>query len=190
MSAFEHVTALLSFVYALALTHLLARVAELIVARDRVKFSGLLALGMVNAVLLVFVNWLSLWDLRSVTNWDLASIAIQFLFAVSVYVICALIGPKVPDEDALDLEDFFRRQRTYFYGAIIVCLVLALLANLDFLKTPNAVLLVKENLGTIALLIPSTLGLISRNRTAQWAAGVCFLFMIIGFAILFSSNLG
>src|SRR5437773_8289550 len=33
MSAFEHVTALWSFVYALALTHLLARIAELIVAR-------------------------------------------------------------------------------------------------------------------------------------------------------------
>lgn len=65
MTAFEHVTALLSFVYALALTHLLARIAELIVARDRVKFSGLLTLGMVNAILLVFANWLSLWDLRS-----------------------------------------------------------------------------------------------------------------------------
>ena len=190
MSAFEHVTALLSFVYALALTHLLARIAELIVARERVRFSGLLALGMVNAVLLVFVNWLSLWDLRSITNWDLASIAIQFLFAVSVYVICALVGPKMPDDGTIDLDDFFWRQRTYFYGAIIVCLILALLANLDFLKTPNAVLLVKENLGTIALLLPSTLGLISRNRTAQWAAGVCFLLMIIGFAILFSSNLG
>ena len=33
MSAFEHVTALWSFVYALALTHLLALIAELIVAR-------------------------------------------------------------------------------------------------------------------------------------------------------------
>ena len=30
MTAFEHVTALFSFVYALALTHLLARIAELI----------------------------------------------------------------------------------------------------------------------------------------------------------------
>src|SRR5438876_8216198 len=189
MSAFEHVTALLSFVYALALTHLLARIAELIVARERVKFSGLLALGMVNAVLMVFVNWLSLWDLRSVTSWDLASIAIQFLFAVSVYVICALIGPKAPDEGVIDLEDFFWRQRLYFYGAIIVCLVLALLANLDFLKTPNTALLVKENLGTIAILIPSTLGLISRNRAAQWAAGVGFLVLTIGFAIMFSSRL-
>jgi hypothetical protein len=190
MSAFEHVTALLSFVYALALTHLLARIAGLIVARERVRFSGLLALGMVNAILLVFVNWLALWDLRSVTSWDLASIAIQFLFAVSVYVICALIGPKAPDEGVIDLDDFFWSQRRYFYGAIIVCLVLALLANLDFLKTPNAALFVKENLGTVALLIPSSLGLISRNRAVQWTAGVCFLAMIIGFAIMFSSNLG
>jgi hypothetical protein len=54
MTAFEHVTALFSFVYALALTHLLARIAELVVARDRVRFSGLLALGMTNAALLVF----------------------------------------------------------------------------------------------------------------------------------------
>ena len=189
MSAFEHVTALLSFVYALALTHLLARIAELIVARDRVKFSGLLALGMVNAVLLVFVNWLALWDLRSVTNWDIASVAIQFLFAVSVYVVCALVGPKAPDDGVIDLEDFFWRQRRYFYGAIIVCLVLALLANLDFLKTPNTALFVKENLGTIAIMIPSTLGLISDNRVIQWMAGVCFLVLIIGFAIMFSGTL-
>ena len=190
MSAFEHVTALLSFVYALALTHLLARIAELIVARERVRFSGLLALGMVNAVLMMFVNWLSLWDLRSVTNWDLASIAIQFLFAISVYVICALVGPKMPDDGTIDLEDFFWHQRPYFYGAMIVCLVLALLANLDFLKTPNSALLVKENLGTLTMLVPTALGLISRNRVVQWAAGVCFLAMVIGFAIMFSSNLG
>lgn len=66
MSVFEHVTALLSFVYALALTHLLSRIAELVVVRERVRFSGLLALGMVNAILLVFANWLSLWDFHSI----------------------------------------------------------------------------------------------------------------------------
>jgi hypothetical protein len=43
MAAFEHVTALLSFVYALARKHLLARIVKLFVARHRgVGFSGLL----------------------------------------------------------------------------------------------------------------------------------------------------
>jgi hypothetical protein len=189
MSAFEHVTALLSFVYALALTHLLARIAELVVARERVRFSGLLAVGMINAVVLVFANWLSLWDLRSVSSWELGSIAVQFLFAVSIYVICALVAPKVPDEGAIDLEDFFWRQRPYFYGALLTCEILALIANLDFLKTPNAALFVKENLTTLPMLIPTTLAMISRNRVVQWAAGLCFLAMITAFAIMFSSHL-
>lgn len=101
MTAFEHVTALFSFVYALALTHLLARIAELVVARERVRFSGLLALGMVNAVILVFCNWLSLWDLHVIKAWDLGSITIQFLFAVNVFLICVLVGPKAHDDGPL-----------------------------------------------------------------------------------------
>jgi hypothetical protein len=43
-TAFEHVTALWSFVYALALTDLLARIAELVIVREGVRFSGFLAL--------------------------------------------------------------------------------------------------------------------------------------------------
>jgi hypothetical protein len=107
-----------------------------------------------------------------------------------VYVVCALVGPKVPDEGVLDLEDFFWHQRFYFYGAIIVCLALALLANLDFLKTANTALFVKENLGTIAILVPSVVGLVSRNYVVQWVAGVCLLTLTVGFAIMFSSYLG
>jgi TolB-like protein len=38
------------------------------------------------------------------------------------------------------------RQRPYFYGAVLAILILSLFANLDFLKTPNAVLFVKQNL--------------------------------------------
>lgn len=155
MTAFEHVTTLFSFVYALALTHLLARIAELIVARDRVRFSGLLALGMVNAVLLVFCNWLSIWDLRTIKTWDLASITVQFLFAINVFLICVLVGPKAHDEGPIDLEHFYWRQRPYFYGALLACAVLSLFANVDYLKTANAALFLKQNLTVLPMLIPT-----------------------------------
>ena len=190
MSAFEHVTALLSFVYALALTHLLARIGELIVVRERVRFSGLLALGMVNAIITVFSNWLSLWDMRSVTSWDLGSIAVQFLFAILLYLVCVLVGPKAPDEGTIDLEDFFWRQRPYFYGAVLACEIVALIANLDFLKTTNVALLVKENLATLPMVIPTLLALFSRNRTVQWICGLGFFVSMVVFTVLFSSKLG
>ena len=189
MTAFEHVTALFSFVYALALTHLLARIAELIVARDRVKFSGLLALGMAIAILLVFADWLSLWDLRSIKSWDLASITIQFLVAISVFLICALVGPKAPEEGEIDLKDFFWCQRPYFYGAVLATVNLSLLANVDFLKTPNPALFVKQNLTVLPGLIPTVLALVSRKRWVQWAAGLCYLAMVIAYTILFCSTL-
>jgi hypothetical protein len=190
MTAFEHVTALWSFVYALALTHLLARIAELVVARDRVRFSGLLALGMVNAILLVFANWLSLWDFRSIKTWDLSSITVGFLLAISMFLICVLVGPKAHDEGPIDLEDFFWRQRPYFYGALVACAVLSLLANLDFLKTANAALFVKQNLTVLPMFIPTVLGLASRKRWVQWAAGLCYLAMLLGYTIVFYSTLG
>jgi hypothetical protein len=189
MSAFEHVTALLSFVYALALTHLLARIAELVVARDRVRFSGLLALGMANAVLLVFTNWLSIWDLHSVKSWDLATITLQFLFAVSIYLLCVLVGPKTPDEGPIDLEAFFWRQRPYFYSAILACVLLALVANLAFLKSANVSLFVKENLATLPMLVPTILALVSRARWVQWMAGLSFLALVMWYTIAFCSTL-
>ena len=189
MTAFEHVTALLSFVYALALTHLLARIAELVVARERVRFSGLLALGMANAVLLVFTNWLSIWDLRSVKSWDIVSIAVQFLFAIALYFLCVLVGPKTPDEGPIDLEDFFWRQRPYFYGTLLSIVILSLVANLAFLKSANASLFVKENLTVLPMLIPVVLALVSRARWAQWVAGLSYLAMAIGYTILFCSTL-
>jgi hypothetical protein len=189
MTAFEHVTALFSFVYALALTHLLARIAELVVARDRVKFSGLLALGMVNAILLVFANWLSLWDLHAITTWSLASISVQFLFAIDVFLICVLVGPKANDNGPIDLEDFFWRQRPYFYGALVACAALSLFANLDYLKTANTSLFLKENLTVLPMFIPTLAGLVSPKRWVQWTAGLCYLVMLLGYTIAFCGTL-
>ena len=190
MTAFEHVTALLSFVYALAVTHLLARVAELIVARARVKFSGLLTLGMVNAVVLVFANWLSLWDLRSIKTWDLVSIVVQFLFAIVIFIICALVGPKVPDEGRIDLDDFFWRQRPYFYGAIVACVLLSLIANLAYLKTPTPILFVKQNLINLPMLVPTVSALLFSKRWIQWAGGFGFFALMLGYTVAFCSTLG
>jgi hypothetical protein len=189
MTAFEHVTALLSFVYALALTHLLARIAELVVARERVRFSGLLALGMANAVLLVFINWLSLWDLRSVKSWDIVSIAVQFLFAIALYFLCVVVGPKTPDEGTIDLEDFYWRQRPYIYGVLLSIVILSLITNIAFLKSANASLFVKENLTVLPMLIPVALALVSRSRWAQWVGGLGYLALALGYTILFCSAL-
>jgi hypothetical protein len=70
---FEHVALLLSFIYVIALTHLLSSTTSLILARDRVRFSPLLALWMVLARGMLFNNWLAIGMLRSVERRAVAS---------------------------------------------------------------------------------------------------------------------
>ncbi len=100
-----------------------------------------------------------------------------------------MVGPKAPDEGEIDLEDFFWRQRPYFYGAVLATLILSLLANVDFLKTPNPALFVRQNLTVLPMLIPTVLALVSRARWVQWAAGLGFLAMVLTYTILFCSTL-
>jgi hypothetical protein len=145
---------------------------------------------MINALTFVFANWLSIWDLRTVQSWDLASITINFLLGISLYLLCVFAGPRPPEEhERVDLEDFFWRQRPYFYGTLLVILVLSLAANLDFLKSGNASLFIKENMTGLPMFIPTILALASRTRWAQWAAGLSLLAMVIAFTIIFSNTL-
>ncbi len=62
--------------------------------RKRVQFSGLLCLAMANAILFVYFNWLELWDLHAIRDWDIVTISIQFAFAVMVYFVCLLAAPE------------------------------------------------------------------------------------------------
>jgi hypothetical protein len=116
MRAFDHVLILYSFVFALALTHLLSRVGSLMLARKRVRFSALHAFMVVNAVVLVFVNWLALWFVHDVQEWDLFSITIYFLFALSTFFFCAAAAPEASFEGTVDLEAFYWENYRLFYG--------------------------------------------------------------------------
>lgn len=189
MTPFEHVAALLSFVYALALTHLLVRIGELIVARERVRFSGLLAIAMATAIVEVFANWLSLWDLRSIKVWDLGSITIQFVFAVAVFLMAVFVTPRVPGEGAIDLDAAYWCQRLAFFTTAVAIGVLAVVANIDYLKLSNPAVFFQMNALVLIGLIPAIFGIVSRNRVLQYFAGAGFLAMNVAYVLIFCREL-
>jgi hypothetical protein len=69
---FQHVIVLVSFIFAIALTHVFSSASQLLLARDRVRFSAILAVSMVNAALGVIINWLGLWELQTSSTGRLA----------------------------------------------------------------------------------------------------------------------
>jgi len=189
LKVFEHITILLSFVYALALTHLLSRIGVLLTVRKRVNFSGLLALMMLNGILIAFANWLSLWDFRSVREWDIASITVQFVQAIIIFFLCSLAAPEGGREGPIDLEAFYWEQRPLFYSVFIAGATVAMIANASYLKTANAVLFVKENLFALSTILPGTLALALRARWAQWTAGISVLLLFLYFSVTFEAVL-
>jgi len=126
---FQHITVLFSFVFAIALTHVLSCVSKLILARDRVRVSGLHALWMLNALMLLLINWLSLWLLENIKHWSVGEIMVQLGWAIPQYFTCSLISMPVGNEEVIDMRAFYERQRPVLFSAFAVTYAMSMVAN-------------------------------------------------------------
>src|SRR5438309_2099723 len=117
---FQHVTTLFSFIFAIALTHVFASISELVTARDRVRFSGLHALWMVNVLVALLVNWMSVAELSAVKHWSAGEIALQLTWVIPQYFACSLISMPARDGDRFDMQAFYEHQRPAFFSALVL----------------------------------------------------------------------
>ncbi|MFZ3377249.1 MAG: hypothetical protein WA183_17005 [Chthoniobacterales bacterium] len=114
---FQHVTVLVSFIFAIALTHVFSSASQLILARDRVRFSWLLAASMLNAALGVIINWLGLWELQNLKHWSLGEVLLQLGWVIPNYFSCSLVAMSVNEGGVLDMPEYFERQRRIIFSA-------------------------------------------------------------------------
>jgi len=128
MPSFDLVVALFSFVYALALTHLLQSVSDLWVERHRVKFSLVLAVWMVISGLLLVLNWLALAPLTE-TDWTMQVILASLLTAVTQYFTCSLVSIRVPQKGVVDMRAYVERQGNGVRVAYLLLIAWALTLN-------------------------------------------------------------
>src|SRR5262249_1867924 len=116
---FQHVTVLVSFIFAIALTHVFSSASTLILDRERVHFSSLLAMSMLNAALGVITNWLGLWHLQDVRQWSAAEALLQLGWVIPNYFSCSLVAMPYSESGTLDMATFFERQRRVIFLATV-----------------------------------------------------------------------
>ncbi|MGH6951899.1 MAG: hypothetical protein ACREH4_13615 [Vitreimonas sp.] len=189
MDAFVHVIALLALVFVIALALLLERVSEIFLARPLVRFSALAALASVNAVLLVYTNWLSLWEIHGATEWKLATVTLLFLFALSVFFVCSLALPRKEPHETNDLEAHYWRERMPFYLAWLACSLLAIASNLSLAPALGRANVINENLSHIFGAAVAVFALLVPARWAQWAAGLALTANQMGYLLAFDADL-
>src|SRR5258708_8719675 len=106
---FQQVSVVVSFIFALALTPVFCSASQLLLARDRVRFSALLTVSMVNAALGVIINWLGLWELQNIKHWSLAEVVLQLGWVIPNYFICSLVAMPYSEDGLLHMSAFFQR---------------------------------------------------------------------------------
>jgi hypothetical protein len=128
MDFFSHFILLLSFVFALALAHVLSSGTDLVRERTRVRFSWIHASWMIIAVVALFSNWMGLWNHRN-QKLDIVSSAIQFLFTVIQYFTCSIVSPRIPERGTIDLWKYHQQHKRQYLAAFLILGLFAIVPN-------------------------------------------------------------
>jgi hypothetical protein len=184
---FEQIDLFMSFVFALAITHILSTVTELILARDRVIVSGPYAIWMLNAVILLLTNWLALGNFKEVTHWTLGSVMTLFIIALTLYLICAAMAIKVRENEPVDMPAFFARNRFVIFGAWAVGRLSVMAANYVFRDlTPVGAAWVKADATILVGLAVIAVAAFAKPKWLQWTAALLYAGMSLAFVANFT----
>jgi hypothetical protein len=171
---FEQVTILLGFVYAIALTHLLSSANELVLQRRHVRISGLYILWMVNALLILTVNWLGFWGLHAIKQWTVFQILLQFSVAIVQYFTCSTLLIRPGNGEVIDMGALFEQRRTILAGSFISLWIVAMAINYlerDVVFSQRSQWISADAILLLVLpLIPLTGW--ARPRWMQWVGGL------------------
>jgi hypothetical protein len=124
---FDHVTILLSIIFALAMSHILASATELVWHRQKVRFSGLLAVWMVNALLGLPIYWITIWELSAIKRWTGFEIALQFFPAIIQYFACSLLSMRHEGDEIMDMKAFYEKQRPAIFAAFSLMMITSMI---------------------------------------------------------------
>ena len=147
---FTYVTAFLSIVVALAMTHLLGGVAAILrdgIARHSPVYYTWLAILLFSCV----DFWFSLWGLRTTAAWPLPFVLFLLVSATLLYLACHLVVPGESEPGPFDGRAFHDRHRRRYVGTFFLYLLSGTAANLMIAGFAGAVAMNAVTLALLAL---------------------------------------
>ncbi len=183
MKPLDFIVLFFSFVDALALTHILLSAALMIRRRREITFSWPHALWMADALLVLAVNWLALWDIRALPAVSPVTLVGGFVLVVGQYFVCALISPDLETDANLDLRAFHARHGRTYIAAFLVLVTFGFLANIGADLAFGVETWWRRNVMLIAMLAAILPPLVSKRRWAQIGAPLVLLLLLIAVPI-------
>jgi hypothetical protein len=185
MNPFEFIILFFSFIYTLALTHLLFAWAQMMRHRRQLTFSWPHFLWMVVALGNLSVNWISLWDFRTEGPLALGTIAAGFLFVVINYFVCALVSPDFEGGETYNMKRFHECEGATYIGATLLLITASIVENFLAGSQLGVSNWSNENRLVITFVVPPLLALAVKRPWAQLLAPAALIAGIITYAVIY-----
>jgi hypothetical protein len=184
-ASFDYLTVLLSIVIGLAITNVLTRLALLIQARERVKFYWPPVAWALWIFFIAVQHWWAQWSARHSENRTLFAFWLQLLVPVLLFLLTALALPDREENGKIDLEDWYFRNRQWFFGLLFFVPLISILeevvrtGRMDSL--PNFWFLVAfDAMAIVAYFVKS-------RRAGEWIAALAIALTAAYVALLYST---
>ena len=185
MHAFDFIMLFFSFIYALALTHVLLAVNAMIRYRRKITFSLPHAIWMFDALLAVSINWISLWDFHETQVLSLGAIAGGFVLSIAQYLVCALVSPDFENDRDFDLRLFQNEQYRSYLSAFLVLIAVSIGVNIGGGTMLGIQKCTSENALVLPMLPAIAIPLFVRNQWIQIAGAVIFAILNIAYLLIY-----
>ncbi|MGD2047620.1 MAG: hypothetical protein PVH96_15530 [Gemmatimonadota bacterium] len=114
MSQFEYVAVLVAVIAGLGVVHLLSGVAGLFVAGSRHRAYWIHLLWTWNVFHFIVYFWWFVWRWSAVEEWRLVLYFFVLLYAICLYLLCAILFPTGIDEAADFRSIYYENRRPFF----------------------------------------------------------------------------
>jgi hypothetical protein len=185
MGPFEFIILFLSFIYTLALTHLLFAATRMIRHRRDLVLSWPHSLWMLAALSNLVANWISQWDFRDMESLSLGTIAAALVFAITNYFVCALVSPDFESGETYNMREFPEQEGRTYIGAVLVLVICALVENFAAGAALGVQNWGEQNWVVAFMIVPPVLALTVKRTWAQVAAPIIFVATAIAYCVIY-----
>ncbi len=184
MHAYDFILILFSFVYAAAVTHLLAVAGEIVIASKRIRLSWFNAGWMLAGMLFTCAWWIGLWDLRTVRVWSVGSIAFFFSVAAGMYLFARLVSPHIPERGDVDLRQFHAQEGRKYLIAYAALSWITVGVNAEFGTTAAAMQWATQNFAIAPMALATTAAAVFTKQ--DWVQSLALAIQIVGWFCYFA----
>ncbi len=117
MGLFEFLLVLVSVVIGLGLTEILAGCANLLRARDQVRFYWIHTLFQMGVFLALLQQWWEFWDMEEMGHISFLAVLAIMIPPIFLFLIANLLYPS--RVEGVDLQEYYYRQSPFLWGLVI-----------------------------------------------------------------------